>query len=46
MNSITQYPENLCPSFTDLTTDQDKNEGWLIKKRSDAVNFMHIFYCL
>ncbi|XP_070613937.1 transmembrane protein 131-like isoform X3 [Erythrolamprus reginae] len=27
VNSITQYPENLCPSFTDITTDQDKNEG-------------------
>ncbi|KAK9398806.1 putative transmembrane protein-like [Crotalus adamanteus] len=27
MNSITQYSENLCPSFTDITTDQDKNEG-------------------
>ncbi|KAM3832041.1 transmembrane protein 131-like isoform 4-T4 [Vipera latastei] len=27
MNSIAQYAENLCPSFTDLTTDQDKNEG-------------------
>ncbi|ETE71004.1 Transmembrane protein, partial [Ophiophagus hannah] len=27
VNSIAQYPENLCPSFTDITTDQDKNEG-------------------
>lgn len=41
VNSITQYPENLCPSFTDITTDQDKNEGWLIKKRSDKSYQFH-----
>ncbi|XP_026553952.1 transmembrane protein 131-like isoform X5 [Pseudonaja textilis] len=27
VNGIAQYPENLCTSFTDITTDQDKNEG-------------------
>ncbi|XP_042324327.1 transmembrane protein 131-like isoform X5 [Sceloporus undulatus] len=27
MNSVTQYPENLCPNFTDITVDPDKNKG-------------------
>ncbi|KAH0616044.1 hypothetical protein JD844_026835 [Phrynosoma platyrhinos] len=27
MNSVTQYPENLCPNFTDITVDSDKNKG-------------------
>ncbi|XP_064918728.1 transmembrane protein 131-like isoform X4 [Columba livia] len=27
MNSIPQYPETLCPSFTDIAADPDKNKG-------------------
>ncbi|XP_072717346.1 transmembrane protein 131-like isoform X6 [Ciconia boyciana] len=27
MNSIPQYPETLCPNFTDIAADPDKNKG-------------------
>uniref|UniRef100_A0A8C5TWJ0 Transmembrane 131 like n=1 Tax=Malurus cyaneus samueli TaxID=2593467 RepID=A0A8C5TWJ0_9PASS len=27
MNNIPQYPETLCPSFTDIAADPDKNKG-------------------
>ncbi|NXJ16565.1 T131L protein, partial [Odontophorus gujanensis] len=27
MNSIPQYPETLCPNFTDMATDPEKNKG-------------------
>ncbi|NXI73102.1 T131L protein, partial [Anseranas semipalmata] len=27
MNSIPQYPETLCPNFTDIAADADKNKG-------------------
>ncbi|XP_020637024.3 transmembrane protein 131-like isoform X1 [Pogona vitticeps] len=27
VNNVTQCPENLCPSFTDVTVDSDKNKG-------------------
>ncbi|XP_060634803.2 transmembrane protein 131-like isoform X2 [Anolis sagrei] len=27
VNSVAQYPENLCPNFTDITVDPDKNKG-------------------
>ncbi|XP_027756723.1 transmembrane protein 131-like isoform X2 [Empidonax traillii] len=27
MNSIPQYPETLCPNFTDIPADPDKNKG-------------------
>ncbi|XP_062348870.1 transmembrane protein 131-like isoform X4 [Cinclus cinclus] len=27
INSIPQYPETLCPNFTDITADPDKNKG-------------------
>ncbi|XP_065592357.1 transmembrane protein 131-like isoform X1 [Cyrtonyx montezumae] len=27
MNSIPHYPETLCPSFTDIATDPEKNKG-------------------
>ncbi|KAM6269605.1 transmembrane protein 131-like isoform 1-T1 [Porphyrio hochstetteri] len=27
MNSISQYPETLCPNFTDIAADPDKNKG-------------------
>ncbi|XP_010177718.1 PREDICTED: transmembrane protein 131-like [Mesitornis unicolor] len=27
MNSIPQYPETLCPNFTDMAADPDKNKG-------------------
>lgn len=30
MNSIPQYPETLCPNFTDIVADPDKNKGWLL----------------
>lgn len=30
MNSIPQYPETLCPSFTDIAADPDKNKSKLL----------------
>ncbi|XP_077156175.1 transmembrane protein 131-like isoform X3 [Paroedura picta] len=27
VNSVSQFPENLCPNFTDITADPDKNKG-------------------
>ncbi|XP_062992321.1 transmembrane protein 131-like isoform X4 [Elgaria multicarinata webbii] len=27
VNSVTQYPENICPSFTDIAVDPEKNKG-------------------
>uniref|UniRef100_A0A8D0HE92 Transmembrane 131 like n=1 Tax=Sphenodon punctatus TaxID=8508 RepID=A0A8D0HE92_SPHPU len=27
MNTVPQYPENLCPSFTELTANPEKNKG-------------------
>lgn len=30
MNSIPQYPETLCPNFTDIAADPDKNKGQLL----------------
>lgn len=30
MNSIPQYPDTLCPNFTDIAADPEKNKGQLL----------------
>lgn len=36
MNSIPQYPETLCPNFTDVAADPDKNKGQLLSLTTEA----------
>ncbi|RMC13882.1 hypothetical protein DUI87_08965 [Hirundo rustica rustica] len=45
MNSIPQYPETLCPSFTDIAADPDKNKDSFIDWNAACDSQFSNMYC-
>uniref|UniRef100_A0A8C0UVH6 Transmembrane protein 131-like n=1 Tax=Cyanistes caeruleus TaxID=156563 RepID=A0A8C0UVH6_CYACU len=45
MNSIPQYPETLCPNFTDIAADPDKNKGHFIDWNAACDSQFSNMYC-